>query len=248
MVNEMKQNFILDAGIPPEKEKLISKKKEKNLIMKHFLITEKDEKNWKTKKGDYYTIHFDDSIIYKRKEDLQKNFAKIFKTFLAKYQHTGPILFIGLGNSSLLADSFGVKVVNNLIATNNYNDFLTIPKVALFTPETTNKTGISSFKLIEMVVNHLNPDVIVLIDSFLTKELKYINRSIELNDCGIIFANELRSNKKIDKETFSVPVLSIGLPTIWKNENMMVTKYNLDMDLSILSEVIANAIKQILFF
>ena len=86
-------------------------------------------------------------------------------------------MFVGLGNSSILGDSFGTKVLSRLIATNQYNDFLTIPKVALFTPETTAKTGISSFKLIEMVVGYLRPDVIVLVDSFITNQEKYLNMS-----------------------------------------------------------------------
>jgi len=244
MVNFMKQNFILDAGETFEKEKLLAQKKEKNIWIKHYLVKEKECKKYNTKKGDYFTISFDDKVLYKEENTLEKIFSKVFKTFLGKYHKGGPILIVGLGNSSIIGDSFGNKVLEKLIATNHYNDFLTIPKVALFAPETTNKTGISSFKLIEMVVNYLKPDVIVLIDSFVTKNKDHLNRTLELNDCGVIFADQLRSNKIIDEKTFSIPVLSIGYITLLKDANTYLSKYTLEMDLESITRVVANAINE----
>ena len=174
-------------------------------------------------------------------------FSKTFSSFLAKYHKGGPILFIGLGNSSILGDSFGKKVLEKLIATNAYNDFLTIPKVALFTPETMHKTGISSFKLIEMVVGYLKPDVLILIDSFFTRDMKHLDFSLELNDCGMIFKEELRSNRVIDFHTFHVPVLSIGYPTLLKTKSEIVSKYTLQSDMEIVSEIVSSAIQKNLF-
>ncbi len=246
MVNTMKQNFILDAGLPLKKDKLLSEKKEKNVCIKHFEVKEPESKKYKTKEGDYYTITFDDSVLYKNVKMIEKYFSKTFKSFLSKYHKGGPILFVGLGNSSILGDSFGVKVLNHLLATNQYNDFLTIPKVALFAPETTNKTGISSFKLIEMVVHTVKPDVLILLDSFVTKNFSYLNHSIELNNCGVIFADQIRSNKVIDQATFHVPVLSIGCPTLFKLGDEYITKYTLENDLQIISELIGNSIQNIL--
>ncbi len=236
----MKQNLILDAASTFPKDNLIATKKEKNVLIKHYFIKEKSSNN--VKEGDYFTISFDDNVLYKEEKTLEKVFIKTFKAFLGKYHKGGTILFVGLGNSSILGDSFGPKILNKLIATNQYNDFLTIPKVALFAPETTSKTGISSFKLIEMVVNHLNPDVIILLDSFVTHNVSNLNRTIEINDCGIIFADQLRSNKIIDKTTFNIPVLSIGCPTLLKQKESFLSKFNLEEDLTIISKIIANAI------
>jgi len=242
----MKQNLVLDAGVSLEKDKLIASKKEKNVLIQHFLVKECDEKSLKMSKGDYFTIHFDDNVLYKEEQTLKKVFLKTFKTFLSKYHKGGVVLFIGLGNSSILGDSFGNKVLNNLIATNHYNDFLTIPKVALFAPETTNKTGIPSFKLIEMVVHLLKPDVIVLIDSFVTNNMKHLNRTIEINDCGVIFADQLRSNKMINRETFHIPVLSIGYPTLLKHDKTFVSKYTLENDLEVISRIVTDSINKII--
>lgn len=240
----MKQNLVLDMGESLEKENLIAIKKDKNVLIKHFYI--KNNEKGKTIKGDYFTICFDDKVLYKEEKILGKAMEKVLKSFLAKYHKNGPILIVGLGNSSVLADSFGGKTLDKLIATNQYNDFLTIPKVALFAPETVSKTGISSFKLIEMVVNLLKPDLIILIDSFLTKEKKYLNRTIEVNDCGVIFADELRHNKKIDKNTFHIPVLSIGCPTMVKMDDTYLEKYTLGEDLEIISSVVSKTINELI--
>ena len=242
----MKQNFILDAGKSLETEHLINSKKEKDVIIKHFLLTEKDEKIFQNRKGDYFTISFTKDILYENKLVLEKIFKKTFRAFLHKYHKGGTILFIGLGNSSVLADSFGVKVVNKLIATNQYNDFLTMPKVALFCPETTNKTGISSLRLIEMVVKDLKPDVLVLIDSFVTTSATHLNNSLEINDCGIIFAEQLRSNKIINYKTFHIPVLSIGFPALLKFHKSYLASVSLNQDLDLISDIVSKSINQII--
>ena len=241
----MKQNLLLDAGLSLEKEHLIGTKKEKNVIIKHYLLTEQDEKIYHNRKGDYFTISFDDRVLYENSKSIEKVFQKTFKTFLAKYHKGGTILVIGLGNSSIIGDSFGSRVLERLIATNQYNDFLTIPKVALFTPETTAKTGISSFKLIEMVVGYLRPDVIVLVDSFITNQEKYLNMSLEINDCGIVFADQLRSNKEITYKTFQIPILSIGYPTLLRKKQAIFCKHTILNDLEIICDLVARSINQI---
>ena len=242
----MKQNLFLDAALPLEKNYLIESKKEKNVIIKHYYV--KEEKNYKIKhdKGDYFTISFDDIIMYQEINSLEKIVKKILKMFLKKYHKGGTILILGLGNSSVLGDSFGVKSLSKIIATNHYNDIYTIPKVALFSPETTNKTGISSFKLISMVVNDLKPDVIILLDSLVTENMNYINRTLEINDCGIVYADALKDNKCINKKTFGIPVLTIGYPTLWNCKKAYFTKLNLEEDLVIMSDLISRAINQII--
>lgn len=242
MVKRMKQNFLLDAGESLETEELIAYKKEKNVLIKHYKVKE-DAKD--RRKGDHFILNFDQNVLYKENALLERVFSKTFKTFLRKYHKGGTILVIGLGNSSIIGDSFGSRVLERLIATNQYNDFLTIPKVALFTPETTAKTGISSFKLIEMVVGYLRPDVIVLVDSFITNQEKYLNMSLEINDCGIVFADQLRSNKEITYKTFQIPILSIGYPTLLRKKQAIFCKHTILNDLEIICDLVAHSINQI---
>ena len=143
----MKQNLFIDAALPLEKNYLIESHKERNVLVKHYYVKEEFDYKLKHNKGDYFVVSFDDMALYKDVKSLEKNVKRILKMFLKKYHKGGTILILGLGNSSILGDSFGVKALSKIIATNHYNDIYTIPKVALFSPEVTNKTGISSFKL-----------------------------------------------------------------------------------------------------
>ncbi len=242
----MKQNLFLDVAIMYEKDCLIAKKKEKNVVLKHYYVKNEYTKKIKHDKGDYFTLSFDDIIMYQEKKSLETILKKILKTFLKKYHKGGTILIIGLGNSSILGDSFGVKTLNQIIATNHYNDIYTIPKVALFAPETTNKTGISSFKLISMVVKDLKPDLIFLLDSMATENLDYVNRTLEINDCGIVYADALKDNKFINQKTFNIPVLTIGYPTLWNRKNGYFSRLNLEEDIKIMSEIVSQVINELI--
>ena len=97
-----------------------------------------------------------------------------------------------------------------------------------------------------MVVKDLQPDVIILLDSFVTNQTKYLNRTLEINDCGMIFADQLRSNKTISYETFHIPVLSIGFPTLLKLHKTYLSKFSLEEDLEIITKLIAKSINHII--
>lgn len=240
----MKQQFILDSAKDFEDKVLIYEQQKKNIIIKHFLL---NTKNGTKEKGDYFTVTFDDKVMQSSIDDLKNIFKKTLKAYYKKYYKGGRILFIGLGNPSVIGDSFGPKVLENLIATNAYNDFLTIPKVALFIPDVVAKTGIPSLKVIEMLISYSQPDFLVLVDSFTTTNNKYLNHNLEINDCGMIFQEETRSNKMITSKTFNTPVLSIGYTTLLKKKDAYYTKYTLERDLSLIVDMVSKTIKEILF-
>ena len=240
----MKQQLILDSAKDFDDKVLIYEQQKKNIIIKHFLL---NAKTGLKEKGDYFTVTFDDKVMQNSNQELKNIFKKTFKAYYKKYYKGGCVLFIGLGNPSVIGDSFGPKVLDNLIATNAYNDFLTIPKVALFVPDVVAKTGIPSLKVIEMLVRLLHPDFLVLVDSFTTTNDKYLNHNLEINDCGIIFQEETRSNKMITSKTFNTPVLSIGFTTLLKKKGDYYTKYSLERDLSLIVDIVSKSIKEILF-
>ena len=234
----MKQQLILDSAKDFDDKVLIYEQQKKNIIIKHFLL---NAKTGLKEKGDYFTVTFDDKVMQNSTQELKNIFKKSFKAYYKKYYKGGCVLFIGLGNPSVIGDSFGPKVLDNLIATNAYNDFLTIPKVALFVPDVVAKTGIPSLKVL------LQPDFLVLVDSFTTTNDKYLNHNLEINDCGIIFQEETRSNKMITSKTFNTPVLSIGYTTLLKRKYAYYTKYSLERDLSLIVDIVSKSIKEILF-
>lgn len=182
----------------------------------------------------------------------QQNNKKLFKSlssnlmyFLNKYK-VKKTLIIGLGNSSIIGDSFGPITNSKIIATNQYNDFLTVPKISLFNPEVTDKTGISSFKLISLVVNELKPDCILIIDSLCTKEIKHLGSCFEINDSGIVPGYYLKDNKEINSKTFNIPVISIGVPLIFSYNDIYLTSSNINQILEELSNLLSSVINKII--
>lgn len=245
----MKKMLFLDAATTCKDNKiLVSKKQEKDKVICHYQVLEKNSKELGYNPGDYFAIQFTDKILEERPIHLEKEVEKILRLFLRKYHKDRPILVVGLGNSDFQVDSFGSCVTNKMIATNHYNDFLTIPRIALINPEVTVKTGVSSFKLIQLVVSDLKPDVIILLDSLGTRDANALNRVIEISDTGIIPGSALRTNKEINKDTFQIPILSIGIPFLYKSKEGLFASIHLEYELENLSEVVAKSLNKTLLF
>ena len=175
-------------------------------------MAKENKKQLKREMGDYYVINFNYEKLYTKQNYLIKEVERVIRNFLKKYHKVEKVLMIGLGNENVLGDSLGVEVTNKVIATNQYTDFLTIPKIALFNPSVTEKTGINSYNLIKMVVEDIKPDIIIMIDSLATNKEEYLNSAIEINDTGIIPGSALNSSREINKNSFHLPILAIGVP------------------------------------
>ena len=242
----MKKAFM-DVSKILEKEKFkIDEKKYRGYQVNHFCVDYKSEKYVKRVRGDYFTITFDYVSLHQKQKMIKRELMKILK-LLFKDLKTADPLIIGLGNSSILCDSLGVKTTNKVMATNHFTDFLNIPKVALFNPEVTEKTGISSFSLIEMVVRKLKPSMIIMIDSLATNNKELLNYSIEVNNTGIIPGSAIKDNKKIDKNTFGIPVIAIGVPLVLELDKKMYTTPNVEEIINLTSTIIADALNDLFF-
>lgn len=242
----MKQKLFLDVGLDKITDKYkIEEKKTTSFKTTHYIVTKENKKEAKREIGDYFVMQFTYETLLTKINTLSKEVERILKTFLKKYQKTKKILVVGLGNISVDGDALGGYTTNKLISTNQYQDFLTLPKVALFNPSVTEKTGISSFKLIEMVVSDLKPDVILMIDSLATKDENYLNSAIEINDTGIIPGSALNSSKEINFKTFSIPVLSLGVPLCLEINKKFYTSVLIHEVMEASSTVLANSINNL---
>lgn len=240
----MKSYTILDASISSFKNMIDYREvKSPFFVKKHYLIKEKSRVY---KKGDYFTITFKDKAIVTKKEVLTNEVLKVLKLLFHKYHRTGKILIVGLGNPKVLADALGPITTDKIMATYQY-DFLTIPKVAIYNPNVTANTGISSLHLLKMVVKDLEPDVIVVIDSLLTKNVDSLNNTIEINDAGIIPGSLINVNKEINSKTFNIPLIAIGVPLVYEYQNKVFTSVNAEESIQNISNIIADALKKLLF-
>ncbi len=212
----------------------------------HFKVDSSNEIKVKRIRGDYFSINFDYEKLYEKEKNIKKELMKILKAFFKNEKPTKPLI-VGLGNSSVICDSLGVNTTNKVMATNHFTDFLNLPKVALFNPEVTEKTGISSFSLIEMVVKKLKPSVIIMIDALATNKEENLNNFIEINNTGIIPGSAIKDNKKIDAKTFNIPVIAIGVPLVLEKDKRLYTTPNVKDVVEICSKIISDALNDLFF-
>lgn len=242
----MKQKLFLDVGIDKIDAKYkLEEKKASFFKTTHYIVAKETKKEIKKEMGDYFVMQFTYENLLTKTNILIKEVERVLKIFLKKYQKTKKVLVVGLGNSSIEGDALGGITTDKVIATNHYEDFLTIPKIALFNPSITDKTGINSFKLIEMVVSDLKPDVIIMIDSLATKSEEYLNSAIEINDTGIIPGSALNSSKEINYKTFKIPVLSIGVPLCLEVNKKFYTSVLIHEVMEATSTIIASSLNNI---
>lgn len=242
----MKKIFMDVSKTFSENIKKLDSKSRNGIETIHFLVDEKNEKSLKRIKGDYFSINFDYVTMHTKEKYIKKELMRVLNIIFKDSKPARPLI-IGLGNSSILCDSLGVSTTNKVMATNHFNDFLNIPKVAIFNPEVTEKTGISSFSLIEMVVKKLNPTVIIIIDTLATDNEVYLNNCIEVNNTGIIPGSAIKENKKIDKNTFNIPVVAIGVPLVIERNKNLYTTPSVHEVIDLTSKIISDALNDLFF-
>ena len=163
------------------------------------------------------------------------------------YKH---IFIVGLGNENNTADSVGPKTINK-IRINGYYEKLGIKtnnKVYALEPGVLINTGIEVNKIIKSIVKEIKVDLVILIDSYVTKDFKYLNKSIEISNEGLIPGTGLSNNSKIDYKYLKTDVIVIGVPTaieLKNNSYFLLSSKDIDFYVDNISSIIADAINQL---
>ena len=197
----------------------------------------------------YHTIKFD-SIDNKH---LNNIFFKELLYFINKLNiNIKHVLIIGLGNINNTSDSIGpisinkIKVNYNIKGLDNINNI----KVSAFIPGILGSTGINTDKIVKSISNLIKPDLVILIDSFITNNINYINQSIEISNTGIKPGSGiLNNNKLINYNLLKKPIITIGIPVsieyIYNNKTMLLTSSNIDLYVSHITDLISNTLNSI---
>ena len=208
----------------------------------------------KNKKILYNTIIFKDTnnenkLINIIKEELL--------TFLKKYNinKNNHIFIIGLGNESNTADSIGPKALKYInINSHLFNLNINIPyiKVSALEPGVLGTTGIDTSEIIKSVSDKIKPDLIILIDSFITNNVDYLNKTIEISNTGIKPGSGIRgNNSKISENILKIPIITIGIPVCieYKNNNntLLVSTSDIDEYVNKISKIIGTSINEVLY-
>ncbi len=166
-------------------------------------------------KGNYSTFFFKNIMTLSDSnfEDLILAIAKEIRcVMLHKKSDFSSVLIVGLGNSSITADSLGAQTVKNI---NVCGADKKTPLVFAVSTEVFSCTGIETADHVRGLVLAVLPDVVVVIDSLSARSGKRLYSTVQISDAGITPGSALGNvNVTISEETIGVPVISIGVPTV----------------------------------
>ena len=202
----------------------------------------------------YHTIKFN-NINNILKNIIKKELIYFFKFLNIK--NNDHILIVGLGNNDLTSDSIGPKTIKHIIPNSHiYNNLITNSnKISILEPSVVGNTGINTDKIIKSITKLIKPNLVILIDSFITNNINNLNKTITLTNQGIIPGSGIKSNNnEISKKSLGIKVLTIGIPTALEinnyensNNTFIMSTNNIDEYVNIIGELLGSSINNILY-
>lgn len=200
------------------------------------------------------------TIIFNTQTNKLKNILVeqlLFFCKMTSIKNIKHIFIIGIGNDNYTSDSVGPQTLKHIDV--NYFiqdiDFKPNIKVSALEPGAFGETGILTEKIISSITKEVKPDIIILIDSYITDNINYLNRTIEINNKGLYPGYGISSiNSKIDKESISIPIIVIGVPTAievkFSNSNKNYKTYllstkDVDKYISSISKIVGHSINEL---
>lgn len=177
--------------------------------------------DFKKKRGMYSTITFKDISDKDNFKKVEEVLIKVLTRFLDKKKITmdKSCLVVGLGNELSTPDALGPNVSDKILVTKYLFELGDVESgyrdVSAFKPSVTGVTGIETCDFIKGVVDIVKPDFIIVIDALSSSAISRLNKTIQITDTGISPGSGIGNYRKsLDEETFNIPVISIGVPTV----------------------------------
>lgn len=199
---------------------------------------------------DRYTI-FDINDLLMFDSDLKKKLIKLLKNEIRhylKYKNINckSLLVVGLGNKDMMADCLGDKVINKIFATRQFNKRLIDDRfidVSSYSLGVFGKTGIESASVVEKLKEIVKPDLIIVVDTFVTNKYERLNKSLQFSSCGISpGAGVDNARKYINYEFLKVPTFSIGVPLLINYRYFTFMDKEIEKYVKFYSDIIAGGI------
>lgn len=169
--------------------------------------------------GSYITVSvpaFSDSLYFEKEREL---IASEIRKMLPQ---NGPVLVVGLGNTSITPDALGPLAVKGILATRHISgEFERIAglsklrSVAVLAPGVLGQTGIEVSEIILSVCRRIKPSAVIAIDALASLSLSRLGCTVQICDTGISPGAGVGNNRAgINKETVGIPVIAVGVPTV----------------------------------
>ncbi len=230
----------------------VSKQQTKDFVISEVSFNAREENPFANfRKGNYTTISFS-------RPEIDLNCLKmILKLKISRYiasVSAGKVLVVGLGNENLTADSFGSlvsrKIDINPPRKNNHR------KIYAFSPSVNGVTGLDSDVMLSILSQAIEPDVIIMADALMTREVSHLANLVQVSDTPFDFSVDAALPKRNLLKNLSpaVPVVAIGFPTTVRlksinkdaEDDMIFTSANIDVAVNAVAAAAAGAINDVL--
>lgn len=171
------------------------------------IFNEKGAESMGKPEGSYITM--ETRLLKNPEEDTRIVIAEQLADHLfqmTKKQKPKNILIVGLGNSQATPDALGPKTAENIITGEN---------VYCISPGVLAQTGMETYSIVKGIVNEVNPDLIIAIDSLAARNVRRITTTIQLTDTGITPGSGIGNHRMgLNEESLGKKVIAIGVPMV----------------------------------
>lgn len=174
----------------------------------------------------------------------------------AAIKPSSPILVVGIGNSSFVADSLGPATVRKVLASAalpaSSRAKLGLREVFAFNPDVFGKTGMSSAKTVQAIAKACKAKAVILIDTFSSEQPGKLGKSFQFATRGLEpGAGVVDQTEPIDSALLKMPVFSLGVPlvapTIAEQTDMLFAPKSIDKMVHYCSQILSQAINLCLY-
>ena len=235
------------------------------------IINEEGEKLFNRKAGIYITIEAEglgeNNEFYNERviEIISRQIDALIRPCISK---NNKLLVVGLGNRNVTADSLGPDVVDKLIINSHIHgekDEISV-RLSALSPGVMAQTGIETSSIIKGIADEIDPGVIIVIDALAARNTQRLNKTIQISNRGINPGSGVGNHRTgITSDNIGVPVIAVGVPTVidaatiigdvtkdYENipkhlSDMYVTPKDIDENIRITAEIIAESINELVY-
>ena len=189
------------------------------------IISEEGEKKLGKPIGNYITLDVKNIKIVddEKIEQIAEVVADELRNVIGEHiNDTEDILVVGLGNIYVTPDALGPKVVPHIEVTRHILEYMpkAMPEdtrpVSAISPGVLGTTGIETMEVLKGIVDNTHPKLLIVIDALASRSIERISSSIQIADTGIVpGAGVDNKRKEISIKTLVIPVIALGIPTVF---------------------------------
>lgn len=235
------------------------------------IINEEGEKLFNRKAGIYITIEAEglgENDDFYNERVIEIISGQIYALIRPCISKNNKLLVVGLGNRNVTADSLGPDVVDKLIINSHIHgekDEISV-RLSALSPGVMAQTGIETSSIIKGIADEIDPGVIIVIDALAARNTQRLNKTIQISNRGINPGSGVGNHRTgITSDNIGVPVIAVGVPTVidaatiigdvmkdYENipkhlSDMYVTPKDIDENIRITAEIIAESINELVY-